>query len=134
MVTDEADLAPMRDLLERVPGVAYLGGGGSVDRGWWASFDIDIEHPLAWQVVQQLSHVLNFVAREEDLPTILTPLAPTTIGGPKTSLSWAIDVGPDYPPAACAKQLEALLPAPVEDESEWLKRDAANDDEDSDEL
>lgn len=132
MVTDEADFAPMQALLERIPGVAYLGSGGSVPDGWWVSLDIDVEHPLAWQVVQQLSHVLNFLAREEDWPTILTPIAPTTIGGPKTSLSWAIDVGPDYPPAECARQLQAVLPDPVEDENEWHKRDAANDD--SDEL
>jgi hypothetical protein len=47
-------------------------------------FAIDIEHPLAWSVVQELGHVLNYVSLEERLPTVFMPVSPPPYmnGGP----------------------------------------------------
>ena len=44
----------------------------SGDGYWWVKFTIDIEHPLAWSVVQELGHVLNYVSLpKNDYPPCL---------------------------------------------------------------
>src|SRR5262245_6109589 len=53
--------------LMRVPSIRHndtpssgIGTGRDQDGLWWIKFGIDIEHPLAWSVVQELGHVLNY--------------------------------------------------------------------------
>ena len=52
-----------------IPGIQHnhapsfgIGRGHNQDGLWWIKFGIDIEHPLAWGVVQELGHVLDYVS------------------------------------------------------------------------
>ena len=109
--------------LEIVPGVrSPIGTGVGEDGRWWAKFAIDIGHPLAWHVVQELGHVLNYVSLEEPLPTVFKPVSPPPYmnGGPEQFLSWVIEtVDPGFGPAKAAEWLEGRLPQPVSDPAAW---------------
>ena len=93
-------------------------------------FALAIDHPLAWNVVQELAHVLNYVSLDERLPTVFKPVSPPPYlnGGPREFLAWVIEcprgrMGPDD----VAEWLEGRLPRPVDDEHEW--RDSGANDE-----
>ncbi len=43
--------------------------GSDGKQAWWFKFQIDVDHPLAWQTVQELGHVLNYISKNERLPT-----------------------------------------------------------------
>ena len=124
-MADERDFATLEDYLSRVPAVRRpFGKGHSDDRSWWLKFSIDICHPLAWNVVQELGHVLNYVSVEERLPTVFMPVSPPPYmnGGPREFLSWVIECrDAKFKPGTVAKWLEGRLPRPVEDESQWPK-------------
>jgi hypothetical protein len=120
--------AELVDYLRRIPAVEVndtpsngLGTGAS-DGVWWVKFSIDIDHPLAWNTVQELGHVLNYISTTELLPTTFKPVSPPPYmnGGPRDFLSWVIEC-PDksMSPATVAQWLEGRLPRPVEDESAW---------------
>jgi len=82
---------------------------------WWVKFTIDIGHPLAWNVVQELGHVLNYVSLDERLPAVFMPVSPPPYlnGGPEY-LSWVIESkDKDFKPETCAEWLEGRLPRPV---------------------
>lgn len=110
-----------------MPGVQSSIGSGDFENGnWWIKFVIDINHPLAWNVVQELGHVLNYVSLDERLPTVFMPVSPPPYmnGGPEEFLSWVIEsTDKDFTPEVCAKWLEGRLPRPVEDLSEWQNND-----------
>ena len=38
--------------------------GSDGKHAWWFKFQIDTEHPLAWQTVQELGHVLNYISKK----------------------------------------------------------------------
>lgn len=85
---------PLVAFLKTVPGVKPSIGQGVFENGtWWVKRQIDIEHPLAWQVVQELGHILNYMSISEPLPTIFKPVSPPPYmnGGPKDFLSWVIE-------------------------------------------
>jgi hypothetical protein len=109
--------------LESVPAVrSPIGTGVGEDGRWWAKFAIDIGHPLAWHVVQELGHVLNYVSLEEPLPTVFKPVSPPPYmnGGPEQFLSWVIETAdPGFGPAKAAEWLEGRLPQPVSDPAAW---------------
>lgn len=109
--------------LKRVPAIAgEIGKGVSEDGRWWVKFTINIDHPKAWNVVQELGHVLNYLSVEERLPTTFMPVSPPPYmnGGPRDFLSWVIESNnPKLDPATVAVWLEGRLPKPVEDLSEW---------------
>jgi len=89
---------------------------------WWVKFTIDIEHVLAWNVVQELGHVLNYVSVEERLPTSFKPVSPPPYmnGGPQEFLSWLIECESEgFTPDAAAKWLEGHLPKPVDKLKKW---------------
>src|SRR5258705_1125812 len=94
---------PLVAFLTRVPGIqSPIGTGLLEDGGWWAKFAIDIDHPLAWHVVQELGHVLNYVSLEERLPTVFKPVSPPPYmnGGPDQVLSLVIrDDDAEFSPA-----------------------------------
>ncbi len=123
---------PLVALLKTVPGVKPSIGQGVFENGtWWVKLQIDIGHPLAWQVVQELGHILNYMSISEPLPTIFKPVSPPPYmnGGPKDSLSWVIEsTETAFSPALCAKWLSDRMPTPIDDLSQW-----ANDDPDNDE-
>jgi hypothetical protein len=101
------------------PGVTF----GTLDDGcWWLKFGIDITHHLAWHVVQELGHVLNYISLEERLPTVFMPVSPPPYmnGGPEDYLSWVIESRVNvFRPSDCRKWLHARLPRPVNDLSQW---------------
>ena len=79
--------------LHRIPGIAGQITCGSEELGWWVKFEIDIHHALAWHVVQELGHVLNYLSLNERLPTAFKPVSPppSMNGGPSEYLSWVIE-------------------------------------------
>jgi hypothetical protein len=123
---------PLVAFLKTVPGVKPSMGQGVFEDGtWWVKFQIDIGHPLAWQVVQEMGHVLNYVSISEPLPTIFKPVSPPPYmnGGPEQFLSWVIEsTEKEFSPALCAEWLSGRMPRPIDDLSQW-----AGDDSDDDE-
>lgn len=111
-------------------------GTGSGDGGWWAKFSIDIDHELAWETVQELGHVLNYMSVEERLPTVFKPVSPPPYlnGGPEEFLSWVIECPDAMSPDTVAHWLEERLPKPVDDEAAWSGEGEDDDlDDDADE-
>jgi hypothetical protein len=117
------NLRKLEAYLARVPAVRRpIGQGVSPDGKWWVKFAIEITHPLAWNVVQELGHVLNYLSLTERLPTSFKPVSPPPYmnGGPQEFLSWVIECErPDFDPAKCAEWLQGRLPRPVDDLSQW---------------
>lgn len=115
--------APLLEYLAQVPSITGSIGHGVTDRsGWWIKFTIDIAHPLAWSVVQELGFVLNYLSQDERLPTVFKPVSPPPYlnGGPQDFLSWIIEcLTSDFTPGKCAEWLEGRLPRPVADLSQW---------------
>ncbi len=128
------------DFLARIPAIEINDtpsrgiGSGESDAGWWVKFQIDVDHDLAWNTVQEMGHVLNYLAVDERLPTVFKPVSPPPYmnGGPDEYLSWIIE-GADMPPGTVATWLEERLPKPVEDEAAWLGEAEDEDEEGEDE-
>ncbi len=109
----DAALAPLANYLRRIPAVSVL--AGCTD-----------ESPdgLAWGVVQELAHVLNYLSVDERLPTVFMPVSPPPYlnGGPEEFLSWVIESkAPAVDVRWIAATLEGRLPRPVGDASRWAK-------------
>jgi hypothetical protein len=106
-----------------VPSVDKSIGTGVFKNGrWWTKLIIDIKHPLAWRVVQELGHVLNYVSVNERLPTVFMPVSPPPYmnGGPEDFLSWVIECkDKDFLPKDCAEWLEGRLPKPASKLAKW---------------
>jgi hypothetical protein len=112
------DVKPLSSYLKRVPSI----GTGFENGHWWCKFRLDIGHPLAWNVVQELACVLNYLSVDERLPTVFKPVSPAPYmnGGPDEFLWWVIEsTDPGFSPAACAEWLEARLPRPVNELAAW---------------
>lgn len=113
--------------LGQIPSIhPAMGTGWNDDGNWWVKFQIDISHPLAWHVVQELGRVLNFISVKERLPTVFMPVSPAPYmnGGPDEFLSWLIEsTRTDFEPSTCAEWLEGRLPEPVGDEDAWRDED-----------
>ena len=108
--------------LKKVPSIGNSIGSGVEGDFWWVKFTIDIEHALAWNVVQELGHVLNYVSVEERLPTSFKPVSPPPYmnGGPQEFLSWVIECeSKDFIPDDAAEWLEGHLPKPVDKLKKW---------------
>lgn len=112
--------------LKRIPAIEESISHGSNEDSWWLKFSIDIDHTLAWNVIQELGHVLNYLSIDERLPTVFMPVSPPPYmnGGPKEYLSWIIECDKiDFRPGTCADWLEGRLPRPVDDLNEWDQDD-----------
>ena len=117
--------------LARVPGIRVnqtpsRGFGSGNDNGWWVKFFLDIDHPLAWNVVQEFGYVLNELSLSERLPTLFKPVSPPPYlnGGPRDFLAWVIECNDEkMRPGTVAEWLEGRLPRPVEDASAWPSED-----------
>jgi len=120
---DSRAFTKLIEFLERVPAITgTISHGSEKDKCWWVKFTIDTNHQLAWNTVQELGHVLNYLSLEERLPTSFYPVSPPPYmnGGPDEFLSWVIECeNLDFRPGTCAKWLEGRLPRPVDDLSEW---------------
>jgi hypothetical protein len=117
------EFAEIEAFLRRVPGITSVFGKGRFDEGnWWIRFAIDIDHSMAWNVIQELGHVLNSLPIVERLPTVFKPISPPSHlnGGPREYLSWVIEsTMADFSPRKCAEWLQARLPHPVDDLAAW---------------
>ncbi|MDW3196596.1 MAG: hypothetical protein R8G66_29740 [Cytophagales bacterium] len=119
---DERAFKTIIDYLERVPSLQKPISFGGDDGLWWIKFSLDIKHSLAWHVVQELGHVINYLSLNERLPTIFYPVSPPPYmnGGPDEFLSWVIETtDKEFKPGTLAKWLEGRLPRPVDDLAEW---------------
>lgn len=113
-LTDD-DFTGLLALLKRVPAVDQSMGFGHDAGKWWVKFALDISHPLAWQVVQEFGHILNYLSLNERLPTVFYPVSPPPYmnGGPKDYLSWVIENSDEaFPPSMAADWLISRLPGP----------------------
>jgi len=111
------------DFISKIPAIKSPIATGSDQNLWWIKFQIDINHPLAWHVVQELGHILNYLSIEEKLPTIFYPVSPPPYlnGTPEDFLSWVIESEDENFTLENLKEwLEGRLPKPVEDENEWV--------------
>ena len=122
-MNDERDFRTLEDYLALVPAMQKsFGHGHGSDDEWWIKFSIDINHHLAWHVVQELGHVLNNLSINERLPTVFKPVSPPPYmnGGPQEFLSWVIECSDkEFKPGTLAKWPEGRLPRPVCDLSQW---------------
>ena len=120
---DERAFATLTEYLTRIPGIVGTIGRGSDENGiWWVKFTIGTNHHLAWHVVQELAHVLNYISIEERLPTVFYPVSPPPYlnGGPEDFLSWVIETkDPAFRPGTVQEWLEGRLPRPVDSLEEW---------------
>jgi len=97
-------------------------GSGMSDAGWWVKFRLEVDHHLAWSVVQGIGYVLNEISLSERLPTVFKPVSPPPYlnGGPRDYLGWVIECHDgEMRPGTIADWLEGTLPKPVEDETAW---------------
>ncbi len=120
MVKDQ--LKSVKRFLLKIPAIIEVVYGLHSDGHWWFKFPIDIEHPLAWNVVQEFGHILNYISIEEKLPTDFYPVSPPPFlnGGPKEFLFWIIENRDEtFTPNDLKKWLEGRLPDPVYDEKKW---------------
>jgi hypothetical protein len=124
---NEPKFQPLVDFLSRVPAIQGTGaiGSGEGAEGWWVKFAINIDHPLAWNVVQELGHVLNYISVEEPLATTFKPVSPPPYmnGGPRDSLSWVIECPLTMEPAIVMQWLDGRMPRPVDDLAQWSDED-----------
>lgn len=125
-VRKRRNFTPLLRFLKRVPAIEILSSGVFENGNWWVKLTIDIDHRLAWRVVQELGYVLNYVSIEERLPTVFMPVSPPPYmnGGPETFLSWVIEsMSPSFSPKLASEWLRGRLPRPVDDLSKWRMRD-----------
>jgi hypothetical protein len=122
---DDRAFTKLIDFLQRIPAVTgEIGHGDDGEGRWWVSLTIDVDHPLGWHAVQELSHVLNYLSVDERLPTVFLPVSPPPYlnGGPREYLSWVIETtSPEFRPGTCADWLESRLPRPVDDPGQWIE-------------
>ena len=121
---DECSFETLKAFLARVPAIQSPIGVGQLEGGgWYAKFGLDIHHKLAWNIVQEFGHILNYVSVNERLPTVFMPVSPPPYmnGGPEGYLSWVVESrAPSFTPDITAEWLESRLPKPVENEAKWL--------------
>ncbi|MGE3802656.1 MAG: hypothetical protein AB7H80_16695 [Candidatus Kapaibacterium sp.] len=123
---NEEHFQPLISFLQRVPGIEKTISCSDSQKLWWVKFSIRLDHPLAWHVVQELGHVLNYLSLQDRLPTIFMPVSPPPYmnGGPEEFLSWIIECKDEsFTPNTCAQWLQGRLPSPVEDERAWWGED-----------
>jgi len=110
------------DFFAGVPAVSVVSSQVEDDAYWWIKFDIDLEHHLAWRVVQEFGFVLNYISVSEPLPTVFKPVSPPPyLNGGTEFLSWVVESTFNYiDPEWILSFLEGRLPQPVSDETAWM--------------
>ncbi|MFX0177543.1 MAG: hypothetical protein ACFE85_15120 [Candidatus Hodarchaeota archaeon] len=108
--------------LKKIPSITGSIGYGVKEGLWWVKFRIDIDHSLAWNVIQELGYILNYLSLEERLQTIFMPISPPPYmnGGPNEFLSWIIESkSKDFTPDDAKEWLKNRLPDPVNKIKKW---------------
>ena len=119
---NDRDFQSLKTFLARVPAIGSPVDTGFDDKGWWLRFHLDIDHRLAWNVVQEFGYFLNYLSLEERLPTLFKPVSPPPYlnGGPRDFLSGIVECSdPTFKPGTVAKWLEGRLPQPVDNPEQW---------------
>ena len=120
---DERAFKSLIEYLEKIPAINSPIASGSDEEGfWWIKFQIEIENKYAWNVVQELGCVVNYLSINERLPTVFYPVSPAPYmnGGPADFLSWVIETkDKQFKPGTLKKWLEGRLPNPVDDLEQW---------------
>ena len=127
-------LPKLVEFLNRVPAVRVISSDATPDAFWWVKLKIDISNSLAWQVVQELGFVLNYISLQEKLPTAFMPVSPPPYlnGGPEEFLAWVIESKFNYiDPAWITNELEGRLPNPVDEIAQWSREDDDGGDSDA---
>lgn len=113
--------------LRKIPSIEPQIDSGVFENGlWWVKFKIDINHPLAWRIVQELGNILNYVSVTERLASVFKPISPPVYlnGGPREYLSWVIEsTATTFTTYICLEWLEGRLPRPVDDLAQWILED-----------
>ena len=61
----EMNFDRLYDFFSKIPSVQkerIIAHGTDEQHAWWFKFSINVEHALAWQTVQELGHVLNYLS------------------------------------------------------------------------
>jgi hypothetical protein len=125
------ELPELVNFFNTIPSVQSVSHSSLNNARWWIKFNIDINHPLSWCVVQNLGFVLNYISITERLPTVFMPTSPPPYlnGGPKYNLSWVIESTIDYvSPNYILSVLQNRLPQDIQNIDAWIK----DEDEDFD--
>lgn len=119
----ETNFTELINFLKKVPAINDEISSGIYDDGnWWIKFSIDINMNLAWNVVQEFGHIVNYISLNERLPTIFYPVSapPYMNGGPQNFLYWIIESKEAaFSPEDLKEWLEGRLPDPIDNISEW---------------
>jgi hypothetical protein len=70
------------DFLNRIPAVSVMSSKVTPDAFWWIKLEIDTTHQLAWNVVEHLGFVLNYISLNERLPTACSAASLSEWGRP----------------------------------------------------
>jgi hypothetical protein len=113
----------LKAFMAKIPAIKEHIAGGQYDNGlWWIKFQVDIDHPLVWNVIQELGNIVNYLSINDRLPTKFYPVSPPSYlnGRPKDFLSWVIEtLEKEFSPKLLSEWLEARMPSPVDDLSQW---------------
>ncbi len=119
----ELNFTELIEYMNKIPAVeSSISSGIYDDKNWWVKFSIDIEHKLAWNVVQEFGHIINYLSLEEKLPTVFYPVSapPYMNGGPNDFLYWIIESkDSNFLPVHLKDWLQGRLPDPVDDLDGW---------------
>ncbi len=123
MPNEDKALEPRLAFLEELPSISLPAGGRSIGRSvdaegrWWVKFTRDTNDHLAWRVVQELGHVLNYLSHRAAAPVSFMPVSsPPYMNGGVEFLSWVVESkDTESTPASCAEWLEGRLPRRVTD-------------------
>jgi hypothetical protein len=122
----QAGLENIKTLLLKIPCIQFVATSKKDVAFWWLKFGIDINSKIAWTVVQELGHILNYLSANEKLPTIFYPVSPPPYmnGGPEEFLSWIIEpVIPSVDTNSIYAYLDGRLPENYDQEESWLLDD-----------
>lgn len=113
----------LKKLLERIPCVQGSVVGNN-EGGWYIKMSLDLDAKIVWNVIQELSFVLNNLSMTEKLSVVFKPVSPPPYlhGGPDLFLSWVIEpVSRDVDPELIADALVQYLPKPINEEQAWTR-------------
>lgn len=122
----QAGLEKIKTLLTSIPCIQFVGTSEIGEPFWWLKFGIDIHSKIAWPIVQELGHILNYLSVDSKLPTSFYPVSPPPYmnGGPEEFLSWVIEpVIPYVDTNDIYDYLEGRLPEAYDKEENWLLDD-----------
>ncbi len=124
---EEINFTELLEFIKRIPAINIeIATGIYEDKNWWVKLSIDIKNNLAWNVVQEFGHIINYLSLDEKLPTIFYPVSapPYMNGGPHDYLYWIIESKEtSFTPGDLKEWLEGRLPSPIEDVKEWENND-----------